>query len=133
MIRPIAAATVAGSPEIVDTHQHLWDLRKFRLPWLKGAPTLDKSFLMDDYLKATEGLGIVKSVYMEVDVEPSQQAEEAVYVLDLCRRHVGPLVGAVISGRPASDGFKPYLERFKDDRFLKGVREVLHRPETKPD
>src|SRR5205823_2948378 len=119
-------------PPIVDTHQHLWDLGKFRLPWLKGAPSLDRSFVMDDYLKATEGLGVVKSVYMEVDVDPSQQAAEAAYVLDLCRRGVGPLAGAVISGRPAADGFKAYINRCKDDRFLKGVRRVLHGPETPP-
>ena len=34
---------------IIDTHQHLWDLSRFKLPWLKGAPKLDRSFLMDDY------------------------------------------------------------------------------------
>src|SRR4051812_15889290 len=53
---------------IVDTHQHLWDLKKFRLPWLKDAPRLARDFLMEDYLEATRGLGVVKSVYMEVDV-----------------------------------------------------------------
>ena len=25
---------------IIDTHQHLWDLDKFRLPWLADAPAL---------------------------------------------------------------------------------------------
>ena len=60
---------------------------------------------MDDYLQAVEGLGVVKSVYMEVDVEPAQHKAEADYVIDLCRRHVGPMVGAVIGGRPSSDGF----------------------------
>ena len=58
---------------IVDTHQHLWDLTKFRLPWVKGAPRLARSFLMEDYLEATKGLGVVKSVYMEVDVEPGSR------------------------------------------------------------
>ena len=89
----IAAGLPAPSREdrtvtvpIVDTHQHLWDLTRFSLPWLKDAPKLDRSFVMDDYRKATEGLGVVKSVYMEVDVEPSQQPAEAEYVLDLIRR-----------------------------------------------
>ena len=51
---------------IVDTHQHLWDLSRFKLPWLAGAPKLDRSFLMDDYKRATAGLDVVRSVYMEV-------------------------------------------------------------------
>jgi len=117
---------------IVDTHQHLWDLSCFKLPWLKGAPKLDRSFLMNDYRQATAGLNIVKSVYMEVDVEPSQQAAEADYVLDLIRRGVAPLVGAVISGRPGSEGFAAYLARYKDQPAIKGLRRVLHGADTPP-
>jgi len=39
-------------------------------------------------------------------------------------------VAAVISGRPASDGFKKYLDPFKNSRIIKGVRQVLHNPEV---
>src|SRR5262245_55656652 len=94
---------------IVDTHQHLWYLSRFRLPWLKCAPKLDRSFLMEDYRQATTGLHVVKSIYMEVDVEPSQQAAEADYVLELIRRGHPPLAGAVISGRPETEGFAAHL------------------------
>ncbi len=85
---------------------------------------------MEDYLRATKGLDVVKSVYMEVDVEPSQQEAEVDYVLDLIRRGVGPMVGAVVSGRPASEGFAAYLARFKDQPAIKGLRQVLHGPDT---
>jgi L-fuconolactonase len=115
---------------IIDTHQHLWDLTRFKLPWLKDAPKLDRSFMMDDYRRATEGLDVVKSIYMEVDVEPSQQEAEADYVLDLIRKGGTPMVGAVISGRPASEGFAAYLARFKDQPAIKGLRQVLHGPDT---
>src|SRR5690242_19730296 len=131
----LPAPSRAGGPEaipIVDTHQHLWDLSRFKLPWLRGAPKLDRSFLMKDYLDATEGLGVVKSVYMEVDVEPSQQEAEADDVLDLIRRGGTPMVGAVISGRPASEGFAAYLDRYKDRPAIKGLRQVLHSAGTPP-
>src|SRR5436309_2794411 len=36
---------------IIDPHQHLWDLKKFRLLWLPGQPTLNHSFLLSDYRK----------------------------------------------------------------------------------
>src|SRR5262249_17930264 len=75
---------------------------------------------------ATEGLNVVKSVYMEVDVAPEQQAEEAEYVMDLCERDDNPMAAAVISGRPASETFEPYIRRFAASPYIKGVRQVLH-------
>lgn len=115
---------------IIDTHQHLWDLSKFRLPWTDSVPSLNRSFVTSDYLAATQGLNVVKAVYMEVDVEPTQQVAEAEYILDLCARDDNPTVGAVISGRPASDGFAVYINRYKNDARIKGVRQVLHGDST---
>lgn len=111
---------------IVDTHQHLWDLTKFSLPWAKDNKVLGKSFVMSDYLAATKGLNVTKTVYMEVDVDPSQQVQEAEYVIDLCQRGDNPMLAAVISGRPASEGFKAYISRYKGSPYIKGVRQVLH-------
>jgi L-fuconolactonase len=116
----------SGALSIVDTHQHLWDLTKFNLPWTKDEKKLARSFVTKDYLAATQGLSVVKTVYMEVDVEPSQQVQEAEYVIDLCRRNDNPMVAAVISGRPASAEFKAYITKFKDSPYIKGVRQVLH-------
>ena len=115
---------------IVDTHQHLWDLQKFNLPWTKGNTVLGKSFVTADYLAATKGLHVDKSVYMEVDVHPSQQVQEAEYVIDLCQRKDNPMVAAVISGRPASAEFKAYITKFKGSPYIKGVRQVLHGDDT---
>jgi L-fuconolactonase len=116
---------------IIDTHQHLWDLDKFRLAWTDSAPSLARNYLTSDYLEATKGLNVVKAIYMEVDVEPSQQVAEAEYIIDLCRREDNPTVAAVISGRPAdANGFEAYITRFKDSPYIKGVRQVLHGPGT---
>jgi predicted TIM-barrel fold metal-dependent hydrolase len=130
---PLAQALRPGGRmgPIVDTHQHLWDLDKFRLPWLTpGEEPLGKSHRPADYARATEGLGVVKSVYMEVDVAPDEQVAEAEYVLGLIREKKTPMVAAVISGRPASDGFAAYLDRFKAEPAIKGIRQVLHVPGT---
>jgi predicted TIM-barrel fold metal-dependent hydrolase len=81
---------------------------------------------MADYLKATEGLNVVKAIYMEVDLAPEEQQAEAEYIIDICKRGDSPTVAAVISGRPDSEGFKKYIMQFKDSPYIKGVRQVLH-------
>ena len=111
---------------IIDTHQHLWDLKKFRLLWVKPGSILAKGYLMSDYLKATEGLNIVKAVYMEVDLDPAQQQEEADFVIETCKHGNTPMVAGVISGRPGAEGFAKYITPFKGNRYIKGVRQILH-------
>jgi L-fuconolactonase len=116
---------------IVDTHQHLWDLDKFRLDWMTaGEEPLGRSYRPADYAEAARGLEVVKSIYMEVDVVPEQQVAEAEFILGLIREGKTPTVAAVVSGRPSSEGFAAYLDRFRGEPAIKGVRQVLHVPST---
>jgi len=51
--------------EIIDTHQHLWDLKQLKLPWvagLTGKPKeiLGRDYLPADYAEASRGLNVVK-------------------------------------------------------------------------
>jgi L-fuconolactonase len=128
----VAADAKAGGMTIIDTHQHLWDLNRFRLPWVREGTILGRSYLLDDYHAAAAGTGIEKTVYMEVDVEPSQQRAEADFVLDCCRRPETKMVAGVVSGRPASDDFKGYVTAFRGSPHIKGVRQVLHVATTPP-
>ncbi len=116
---------MARALPIVDTHQHLWDLSKLRLSWLQGRNALNRSYVMKDYLEATAGLNVVKAVYMEVNVDDGCHVAEVDYVLDLCRRGDTPTCAAVIGGRPGSPGFRDYITRYKGNRSIKGVRQVL--------
>ena len=129
-VSQVAVATSLTSPlrsvgaepliPIVDTHQHLWDLSKFKLRWL--SPPLDRSFTLKDYAEATRGLNVVKAVYMEVAVPAEQRLQEAQYVIELCRQAGSVTCGAVIAGAPADEGFEPYITRFKGSPYIKGVR-----------
>ncbi len=122
-----------GEPlPIVDTHQHLWDLTKFQPPWLDAAPeVLRRSYVTRDYIAATRELNVVKAVYMEVDVSPAQQVDEAEHIIALSRSADHPTVAAVISGRPAAaDEFRRYMQRFADSPYIKGVRQVLQVPDA---
>lgn len=126
----LEAAETAGSSAlpIIDTHQHLWDLSRLKLSWLEPGGELTRSYVMDDYLRAIEGLNVQRAVYMEVAAATDQLVDEAEYVIDLCRRKVGPTVAAVIGGRPAEDSFRAYITRYKDSPYVKGVRHILPAP-----
>ena len=116
--------------QIVDTHQHLWDLDLFRYSWLASLPALNRSFRMSDYLAAAKGLDVVKSVHLEADVDESYMLDETRHVLALGNQPDNPLEGIVACGRPESDDFKSYLDQIAGHPKLKGIRRVLH---TQPD
>ena len=138
----LASATIAAVPAlahpkdfaamipIVDTHQHLWDLSQIKLAWLDpdtpAGKVIGHSFTPKEYAEATKGLNVVKAVYMEVDVVPEQQQKEADYVIELCEGGKTPTCAAVVSGRPASEGFEKYARQFKGSKYVKGIRQVLH-------
>jgi L-fuconolactonase len=100
---------------IIDTHQHLWDLKALKLAWVEGSPSLNRSFLPADYAKAAEGLGIERSVYLEVDVVPEQQALEAEAILGIIRRKEG-VTAAARDLRPARAGGFSRLTRSDSPR-----------------
>lgn len=125
------ADTTTGEPPalIIDTHQHLWNLSRLKLPWLDFAPeVLRRTYDPADYATATRGLN-VRTVYMEVDVRPEDFAAEADYVIGLAE-HADPITAAVIGCRPESEQFDAYLERYRTAAAVKGMRRVLHGPTT---
>src|SRR3982751_4358660 len=110
--QPSKAEEIVNNADIpiIDCHQHLWDLTKFKLPWIKPGTLLARSYVMTDYVAAIEGTGIKHAVYMEVDVDPAQQQAEADDLIAICKSGQAPTIGAVVSGRPAADGFADYVE-----------------------
>ncbi|HXJ91337.1 MAG TPA: amidohydrolase [Terriglobia bacterium] len=126
---------------IIDTHQHLWDLDLFSYAWLAGAeppqgsvaagrPVLNRSFCMPDYLAATAELGVVKSVHLEADVDERFMLAETRHILALADQPDNPLAGVVACGRPEHADFRDYLDQIVGHPKLKGVRRILH---TQPD
>jgi predicted TIM-barrel fold metal-dependent hydrolase len=112
--------------QIIDTHQHLWDLDLFRYSWLDGLPALNRSFHMSDYLSAAKGLNVVKSVHLEADVDEPYMLDETRHLLALADQLDNPLDGVVACGRPESEDFRAYLDKIAGHPKLKGIRRVLH-------
>lgn len=114
---------------LVDTHQHLWDLRQFPYSWCAGIPALNRSFTISDYVAASANTGITKTVFMECDVDEPHALDEARHIHSLADQH--PLIaGIVASGRPERDGFRQHVELLAKLTKIRGLRRVLH---TQPD
>ncbi len=120
--------------DIIDTHQHLWDLKRFGYSWCAGIPVLNRSFLPSDYATATAALpadvNIVQSVHLEADVDEPDMAGETEWILSLAETPGSRLTGVVGCCRPERAGFAAWIERFAGRKPFKGLRRVLH---TQPD
>ena len=114
---------------IIDTHQHLWDLSQMSLPWTKNLELMNRSYLMSDYLRDSDGMGIIGSVYMEVNVTPEQRLTEIDQITSHCVSSSNPMKALVISGDPDSNQFNEYLDSVSGNSFIKGLRCVLHMDE----
>ena len=116
---------------VVDTHEHLWDLSRLRLPWLNqpSAAHFRRSYLPKDYEDATSGIKIVKTVYMEVNCDPADHEAEADYVIKFCESPNSRMRGAVIGGSVADAGFPDYIKKYATNPYIKGVRMILNDPD----
>lgn len=111
--------------QIVDSHQHLWDLNKLPYSWTANQPKLHRSFLLEDYFDATRGIEVVKSVHVEADVDEAFMLDETRYILELSEREDNPLCGVVANARPEYDNFREYIQQIAGHPNLKGIRRLL--------
>lgn len=115
--------------EIIDTHQHFWNLEQFPCSWCAEFPKLNRSFSPRDYLAAANGIDVAKTVFMECDVDEPHALDEARHVQSLADDN--PLIaGIVAAGRPERGGFGRHLEALARLPKVRGLRRVLH---TQPD
>lgn len=112
--------------QIIDTHQHLWDLDQFDYSWTKNQPALNRSFRFDDYYAATAGFDIIKTVHLECDVDEPHMLGETQHILRLAEQPDNPLSGVVACCRPEHEDFPAYLDQIAGHPLLKGLRRILH-------
>jgi predicted TIM-barrel fold metal-dependent hydrolase len=111
---------------IIDTHLHLIDRSALRYPWLAGVPALDRDFSYEEYAVEARRVGIERVLHMEVDVDPTDLEAETARVVNIAAQTGGMLSGAIASCRPEVPDFPAYLDRQRQNPFVKGFRRVLH-------
>lgn len=108
---------------IVDSHVHLWDPVKFRIPWLDKVPPINQLADLALYDEATAGLEIEAIVYLQVEVAEVYSLTEARDIAGL----EDPRIQGIVPWAPLEYGeqVRYYLEELvKIGPKIKGVRRI---------
>lgn len=120
----------AYSGPIIDAHHHLWDLRLKRHPWLAssgrgdGLAPLRRNYLVDDYLEVSADSGIVATVHVEANWDPSDPLGETEWLDGL--QPPGGIASRYIAYAALADpGAEEIIERQAAHERVAGIREII--------
>jgi len=111
---------------ILDSHVHLWDTDRFRIPWLDDIPMLNRPMSLDDYGQATHGLPVDGLVYLQVEVAPPYALTEAKELATLAAGN--PIIQGIVPWAPLEFGERCRLfleELVAISPLIKGVRRIV--------
>ncbi len=110
---------------IVDSHVHFYDPKALSYPWLKMVPPIDGIFLPAQLDAARDQTEIDRIVFVEVDVGPGQNIDEAAFISDLAR--ADPRISGIVASVPLERGAAAEVEIEKLLSFgkLRGIRRLI--------
>ena len=110
---------------IVDTHVHLWHPEQLRYPWLTEVPTLNRPYLLKDYIAASGELEIESIVFVQCDTHPDDGLKETAWVTSLAA--VDPRIQGIVAWAPLEEGTQvaPFVEKLAENRLVKGIRRLI--------
>ncbi len=110
---------------IVDTHLHLWDLKRLRYPWLVNVPMLNRDHLIDEYRQACGPVQVAKMVFLQCEADFALFQEEADWVTEVAR--VDPRIRGIVPWAPLEkgDAAEADLARLAANPLIKGIRRII--------
>lgn len=117
---------------IIDAHHHIWRLA--HTPWLAGPPVprifgdyapLRRDYPADEFVRDVTAEGVVKSVYVQINVAPGQEVEEVAWVQSVAAGHGFPHAITGYADLAAAD-VASVLDRELAHPNLRAIRQQLH-------
>lgn len=110
---------------IIDTHLHIWDTQRLSYSWLNGVAKLNRSFDLNDFNNATEGVDIEQMVFVQCEVDTYQYLNEAHWVAEQAKSE-SRLSGLVLwapleQGTAVADS----IDKLSELPNLKGIRRII--------
>ena len=110
---------------VIDAHVHLWDLDRFRYPWLDDLPVINRTFLLRDFDAARGAREVEAIVFVQAECRPDQFRDELRWVQSLAdqdRRLRGIVPWAPLEFGPKVE---TDLELMAHDPRVKGIRRII--------
>ncbi|MBX6322215.1 MAG: amidohydrolase family protein [Rhodospirillaceae bacterium] len=110
---------------VVDSHVHLYDVRRLSYGWLKNVPRINRTHLIEDFDQARGPVAVDKIVFVEVWVDPGLHMAEAEFVQELADRDAR--LQGMVAHLPVERGaaIEEDLEALKRHRTFRGVRRLI--------
>jgi predicted TIM-barrel fold metal-dependent hydrolase len=122
--------------QIIDAHQHFWDIERNYLPWLRDEPpikfrygdysALKRNYLPRDYLSDAESFEVVGTVFVETEWNPEDPRGEVEWVGALRSTEGLPSV-MVAQAWLDRDDAPALLDAHGRTPFVRGIR---HKPKA---
>lgn len=115
---------------IIDTHVHLWDVRRLHYAWHASVPQLDRNHLLADFRHACGPVQVAKLVFVQCDCEPAQSHDEVAFVSELAESE--PRLRGIVARASLEKGalVEPDLVKLAANPRVKGVRRLI---QSEPD
>jgi predicted TIM-barrel fold metal-dependent hydrolase len=135
------AMSTANPMPVADAHHHLWDLKALRYPWLQGPPGAEgfsgdtspirRDYLIDDFLADSSSSGVVRSVHVQAEVDPSDPVAETRWLQGIADERGFPhgIVAYVALDKKDAEAI---IEGHCQYANLRGVRQLLNWHSTPP-
>jgi L-fuconolactonase len=111
---------------IVDSHVHLYDVKRLSYGWLKSVPKINRSYGLNDFDAARQAVVVDKIVFAEVAVDPGLHLQEAAFVQEMAdkdSRLCGMVAHLPLEKGPAA--IEADLAVLKKLPTLRGIRRLI--------
>jgi L-fuconolactonase len=110
---------------IVDSHVHLYDVERFRYPWLDGVPKLKRTSLPADFDRERGPVDVEKIVFVEVAIDRGLNLQEAAFVQGLADKD--PRICGMVAHVPLEKGkaVEDDVVELKRHKIMRGVRRLI--------
>lgn len=111
---------------VIDSHLHLWDVKRMHYPWLDTVPAIRRSFFIEDYREDAKKFRVEKMIFVEADRLPGEYLEELNFVAEQAQKD--SRIQGMVAYAPVEQGREAgkVLEKLKQHLIVKGVRRMYN-------